>query len=101
MPQTSPPAANPTPPPAVKPGGAKPAPAPEKKKVDVVTRAKLWMAWWGVVVLGIGFVAFAMLAGWRARRMTRQRTGPSRPRDEHWYAKPLNPPIDPAEDRLP
>ena len=74
---------------------------PEKKEApaDRVKKLKLWMAWWGLVVLAIGLVTFIMLAGWRARRLARHRVGPSRLGRDDWFLKPLAPP--PAEDEEP
>jgi hypothetical protein len=60
-------------------GGA----APHGKTIDGPLRAKLWMAWFGIVVLGIGLLFAVMLGAWAVRRRARHRTAASRAISSH------------------
>lgn len=42
-----------------------------------------------LVLLGIALAVMIALGGRIVKRLTRQRSGPSNPRDDTWYQKPL------------
>lgn len=44
-----------------------------------------------LVLLGVGLAVMIALGGRVVKRLARQRSGPSNPRDDTWYQKPLEP----------
>lgn len=44
-----------------------------------------------LVLLGVGLAMMIALGGRVVKRLARQRSGPSSPRDDTWYQKPLEP----------
>jgi hypothetical protein len=61
-------------------------------RLEPASRAKVLMALLALVLVGLGLIALAWLGGRHLRRIARLRPGPTNPRTEDWYHKPLVPP---------
>ena len=67
-------------------------------RLEPANRAKVLMALLALVLVGLGLIALAWLGARHLRRIARLRSGPTSPRTEDWYHKPLVPPgRDPPE----
>jgi hypothetical protein len=61
-------------------------------RLEPANRAKVLMALLALVLVGLGLIALAWLGGRHLRRIAKRRPGPTNPRMEDWYRKPLVPP---------
>lgn len=62
---------------------------------------KAVVALFALIMLGVALAVMIALGGRLVKRLARQRSGPSNPRDDTWYQKPLEPkPLreSPADD---
>jgi hypothetical protein len=68
-------------------------------RLDPPRRAMVLMALLAIVLVGVGLVALAILAGRRALRISRTSLGPTPRHDDSWYKKPLVPPEIESSER--
>ena len=67
-------------------------------RLPAVTKARLLMALLGIIVLGLGMILLVILGGRYVRRLSRTNVAPTKPENEDWYRKPLNPPPATRDD---
>ncbi len=60
-------------------------------RLDPEQRAKVLMAFVGLVLVGALLIAIVWLGGRHLRRIARNRPRPTSPHDDQWYRKPLVP----------
>lgn len=67
-------------------------------RLPAVTKARLLMALLGIIVLGLGMILLVILGGRYVRRLSRTDVAPTKPEQDDWYRKPLNPPPTTRDD---
>lgn len=73
---------------------------PPARTLDPITRTRVMMAFWGLLLTGLSLVLLVVLLGRIVRRRARMRLEPSRFGSLPPTAGPL-PPLDPPEDLPP
>lgn len=73
---------------------------PMLRKLDPVTRAQVFMALLGLILLGLLLILVVMVGGHYVRRLARHRPATTSPQDL-WYRKPLVPESPEASDEGP
>lgn len=70
-------------------------------RLPPVTKARLLLALLGIVLLGLAMVLMVILGGRYVRRLSRAQVAPSKPEQEAWFRKPLDPPPTTRDDSGP